>query len=57
MVLTIGRLNVIREYVSIQVGTRNGGTYTRVGNDSPVMNNVHIAHDWQVRSHCERATG
>jgi UDP-N-acetylglucosamine acyltransferase len=53
--LAIGADNIIREYVSIHVGTRKGGGCTRVGDDNLIMNNVHIAHDCQVGSHCELA--
>ena len=50
--LAIGEDNVIREYVSIHIGTREGGGCTRVGGDNMIMNNVHIAHDCQIGSHC-----
>jgi UDP-N-acetylglucosamine acyltransferase len=53
--LAIGEDNLIREYVSIHIGTRKGGGCTRIGNDNLIMNNVHIAHDCQVGSHCELA--
>jgi UDP-N-acetylglucosamine acyltransferase len=53
--LAIGEDNVIREYVSIHVGTQKGGGCTRVGDDNLIMNNVHIAHDCQVGSHCDLA--
>ena len=32
-----------------------GGGCTRIGDDNLIMNNVHIAHDCQVGSHCELA--
>jgi len=50
--LAIGGGNVIREYVSIHIGTRKGGSCTRIGDDNMIMNNVHIAHDCQIGSHC-----
>jgi UDP-N-acetylglucosamine acyltransferase len=54
--LIIGRNNVIREYAAIHVGTGDGGGCTRIGDDNLIMNNVHIAHDCQVGSHCIIAT-
>jgi len=54
--LIIGRNNVIREYAAIHVGTGGGGGCTRIGDDNLIMNNVHIAHDCQVGSHCIIAT-
>ena len=51
--LAIGEDNIIREYVSIHIGTRKGGGCTRIGDDNLIMNNVHIGHDCQVGSHCE----
>lgn len=50
--LEIGRNNVIREHVTIHVGTPKGGGCTRVGDDNFIMNGAHIAHDCQVGSHC-----
>jgi UDP-N-acetylglucosamine acyltransferase len=50
--LVIGADNVIREYVSIHIGTGKGGGCTRIGDDNMIMNNVHIAHDCQIGSHC-----
>lgn len=50
--LVIGRQNVIREHVTIHVGTRKGGGCTRLGDDNLIMNGVHVGHDTQVGSHC-----
>ena len=50
--LEIGRGNVIREFVTINVGTVRGGGCTRIGDHNMVMNNAHIAHDCRVGSHC-----
>jgi UDP-N-acetylglucosamine acyltransferase len=50
--LAIGEDNVIREYVSIHTGTRQGGGCTRIGGGNMIMNNVHIAHDCQIGDHC-----
>jgi len=41
----IGDRNTIREYVSINRGTVQGGGVTRVGDDNWIMAYVHIAHD------------
>lgn len=43
--LVIGNNNVIREYCSINRGTKHGGGVTRLGDDNWVMAYVHIAHD------------
>lgn len=50
--LEIGQRNVIREHVTIHVGTANGGGCTRLGDDNFIMNGAHVAHDCQVGSHC-----
>ncbi len=50
--LLIGRENVIREHVTIHVGTPKGGGCTRIGNDNLIMNGVHVGHDTQIGSHC-----
>jgi len=54
--LRIGADNVIREHVSIHTGTRAGGGCTRIGDRNLLMNNVHVAHDCQIGSHCELAS-
>jgi UDP-N-acetylglucosamine acyltransferase len=46
--LEIGDRNTIREYCSLNRGTRHGGGITRVGSDNWIMAYVHIAHDCQV---------
>lgn len=43
--LTIGKNNVIREYVTMHLGTRGGAMETRVGKNNLFMIGVHIAHD------------
>jgi UDP-N-acetylglucosamine acyltransferase len=48
--LAIGRDNVIRENVTIHVGTPKGGGCTRIGDDNLIMNGAHIAHDCQIGS-------
>lgn len=49
--LEIGDRNTIREYVTMNRGTVNGGGVTRVGNDGLFMAYTHIAHDCQVGDH------
>ena len=46
--LTIGDNNKIREYVTINPGTINGGGKTVVGNNCLFMISSHIAHDCHV---------
>ena len=43
--LEIGDNNKIREYVTINPGTKGGGGLTRVGNNCLFMVSAHIAHD------------
>ncbi len=49
--LEIGDRNLIREFVTINRGTGDGGGVTRVGNDNWLLAYVHIAHDCQVGNH------
>jgi UDP-N-acetylglucosamine acyltransferase len=49
--LVIGDDNVIREFVTINRGTGDGGGVTRIGDDNWLLAYVHIAHDCQVGSH------
>lgn len=49
--LEIGDGNTIREYVTINRGTMQGGGVTRIGKDNWLMAYVHIAHDCQVGNH------
>jgi UDP-N-acetylglucosamine acyltransferase len=44
-VLEIGDNNTIREYVTINRGTDDGGGITRIGNNNWLMAYIHIAHD------------
>ena len=46
--LVIGDRNLIREFVTFNRGTTDGGGATRIGNDNWIMAYVHIAHDCQV---------
>jgi len=49
--LVIGDRNTIREFVTINRGTADGGGATRIGDDNWIMAYVHIAHDCQVGNH------
>ena len=55
--LEIGADNTIREYVTINRGTGEGGGVTRLGEANWIMAYSHIAHDCQVGSHCVFANG
>ena len=46
--LTIGDSNTIREYVSLNPGTKGGGLVTRIGRRNLLMMQSHIAHDCAV---------
>ena len=46
--LRIGARNRIREHVTINTGTVQGGGLTRIGDDGLFMAGCHIAHDAQV---------
>jgi UDP-N-acetylglucosamine acyltransferase len=46
--LVIGDRNLIREFVTINRGTGEGGGATRLGNDNWVLAYVHVAHDCQI---------
>ena len=46
--LEIGDYNKIREYVTINPGTKGGGGLTKVGNNCLFMVSSHIAHDCLV---------
>jgi len=55
--LEIGERNVIREAVTIHIGTENGGKIngdgvTRIGNENLLMVNCHIGHDAQFGNRC-----
>ncbi len=49
--LVVGQRNIIREYVTLNRGTANGGGLTRVGDDNLFMAQAHVGHDSQVGSH------
>lgn len=49
--LEIGDRNTIREYVTINRGTDDGGGITRIGNDNWFMAYIHVAHDCIIGNH------
>ncbi|HEY0178580.1 MAG TPA: acyl-ACP--UDP-N-acetylglucosamine O-acyltransferase [Dokdonella sp.] len=49
--LVVGDRNVIREFVTLNRGTADGGGATRIGDDNLIMAYVHVAHDCRVGSH------
>ena len=53
----IGDDNTIREYVTIQRGTRKDMGVTRMGDRNWIMAYVHVAHDCAIGSHTVLANG
>ena len=53
--LNIGENNIIREYVTINPGTVEGGSKTVVGNNNLIMAYAHIAHDCVIGNKCVMA--
>lgn len=53
--LNIGENNVIREYVTINPGTVEGGGKTVIGDNNLIMAYSHIAHDCIVGNRCVMA--
>lgn len=49
--LEIGDHNIIREYVSINRGTKEGDGVTRIGDHNYLMSCSHVAHDCRVGNH------
>ena len=50
--LLIGQRNLIREFVTLNRGTGDGGGITRLGNDNWLLAYTHVAHDCSVGNHC-----
>ena len=50
--LKIGNKNVIRESVTMNLGTVQGGGVTSLGNENLVMAYTHFGHDTKVGNHC-----
>lgn len=46
--LVIGARNVIREYVTMNPGTEQGGLVTEIGNDGLFLTGAHVAHDCRI---------
>lgn len=46
--LNIGKNNTIREYVTMNPGTKDGGMETRVGDQCLFMVSTHVAHDCKI---------
>lgn len=55
--LIIGDNNQIRESVTMHIGTADGGSTTKVGDDNLFMALCHVAHDCMIGSHCVFANG
>lgn len=49
--LKIGDRNKVREFVTIHLGTEDGGGVTSIGNDNLFMAYSHVAHDCIVNNH------
>lgn len=50
--LVIGDRNTIREFVTINRGTGDGGGITRIGDDNWLLAYTHVAHDCNVGNFC-----
>ncbi len=50
--LVIGDRNTIREFVTLNRGTGDGGGVTRIGDDNWLLAYTHVAHDCVVGSNC-----
>ena len=46
--LEIGKNNIIREYVTINPGTKGGGEKTTIGDNCLLMISSHVAHDCKI---------
>lgn len=55
--LIVGDNNTIRESVTLNLGTVQGGGATRVGNHNLLMATVHLGHDTRVGNHTIIANG
>src|SRR5690606_3954892 len=50
--LVIGDRDRIREFVTLNRGTGEGGGITRIGSDNWLLAYTHVAHDCVVGNHC-----
>ena len=46
--LHIGKNNIIREQVTINIGTQGGGMLTKIGDNNLLMTAVHVGHDCHI---------
>lgn len=50
--LVVGDRNIVHEFSTLNRGTAQGGSITRIGNDNLLLAYTHIAHDCIVHNHC-----
>ena len=55
--LHIGDNNTIREYATINRGTKDGGALTKIGSDNLFMAYIHVAHDCLIGDQTVFANG
>ena len=55
--LIIGDNNTIREFSSLNKGTKGGGNKTVFGNNNLIMSHVHIGHDCIIKNNCIIVSG
>lgn len=55
--LQMGDNNVVREYATINRGTKEGGGITSIGHDNLFMAYIHVAHDCIIGDHTVFANG
>lgn len=55
--LIVGNRNVIRESVTLNIGTQGGGGITSIGDDNLLMAYVHLGHDTRVGNRTVIANG
>lgn len=53
--LEIGESNIFREYVTVNLGTTEGGGKTMIGNNNLFMAYSHVAHDCVIGDNCVMA--
>lgn len=49
--IELGDDNLIREYATLNCGTKKGGGVTRIGSHCMIMSYAHVAHDCQLGDH------
>jgi len=55
--LRMGDNNIVREYATINRGTKDGGALTKIGHNNLFMAYIHVAHDCQIGDHTVFANG